>query len=430
MPAELLELRLPAFKSVRDGRVRLGPLTLIVGRNGSGKSNVLDALAVLSSLSAGLDLREALDGRDRPAVRGGSQGCAPLGTSSFKIGVAARYEGAIYQLDLRIGVEPILRVEAESLWTLRTSGPKRGERRYLLKSEPPDPYSADIVARWDNGQRGTNPPITMRADQLLTSQIATRVPQTSQPARKLLDVATSVLDALSGVFVLDPVPSQMREYVPERDSVLRRSADNLSAVVGRLIREKETGSALIDMTRSLSEAQVADMRTVRSPLGDVMAIIEERIGGRLQEVPTRLMSDGTLRFLAIAAAMHDDPTHDASENSRLLVVEELENGLHSSQSALLINRLKEAASRNVRTLATTHSPVILDSLGGADHAHVVVAARDEDGWSRLTRLTDFPNYLDVLGRSSLGRSVVTDRLRPATRERPSADQSLVELFGA
>jgi hypothetical protein len=32
------------------------------------------------------------------------------------------------------------------------------------------------------------------------------------------------------VFILDPVPHLMRQYIPEPDTVLRRRADNLSAV--------------------------------------------------------------------------------------------------------------------------------------------------------------------------------------------------------
>jgi predicted ATPase len=71
--AELTELRLPAFKSVRKAVIPIGALTLIVGRNGSGKSNIIDGLAVLSALVEGGDLRDALDGgRTGPVVRGGS----------------------------------------------------------------------------------------------------------------------------------------------------------------------------------------------------------------------------------------------------------------------------------------------------------------------------------------------------------------------
>lgn len=75
MVAELVSLHIPYFKSIRRAYVDLGPLTLIAGRNGSGKSNVIDAIAVLAALAQGGTLRDALDGgRDGPVVRGDRTG--------------------------------------------------------------------------------------------------------------------------------------------------------------------------------------------------------------------------------------------------------------------------------------------------------------------------------------------------------------------
>lgn len=431
--AELTELRLVSFKSVRGAKIPINALTLIVGRNGSGKSNVLDGLAVLSAVGTGADLRDCLDGgRDGPVVRGGSEGCAPLGEASFEIGCTASSEGVDYHLDFEIRVKPTLQIISERLWTLRTSGNRRGEPIDYLKSDPPDPYSADIPVRWNNERQGVNPAVTMRATQLLTSQAATRVPATTTAGRKVHDVAELMLSAISSIFILDPIPHQMREYVSERDNVLRRNAENLSAVLKRLASEGGVRDQLLTMTRSLSEAQVSDLATVSSQLGDVMVTIEEKIGGVEQQVPARLMSDGTLRFLAIAAAMLDQPATSKSErpSGRVLVVEELENGLHPSQAALLLDRLKTtAAETKIRTVATTHSPAILDALAGDDHRSVVVAARDSEGWSRVTRLTDFPDYFEVVGRTSLGENAVRDRLRPESIDRAAVRSTLDSLFG-
>ena len=105
MAAEIVHLRLPAFKSLRDAEVTLGPLTLLVGRNGSGKSNVIDGLAVLSALAGGATIRDALDGgRDGPLVRGGSEGCAPAGRDSFAMGCTALINRKRYTLEVEITV--------------------------------------------------------------------------------------------------------------------------------------------------------------------------------------------------------------------------------------------------------------------------------------------------------------------------------------
>ena len=435
MAATLVELRLPAFKSLREAHIPLRPMTLLVGRNGSGKSNVLDALAAISSLASGGTIREAIDGgRSGPLVRGGSEGCAPLGEDSFAVGCSVvADDGRRYNLDLRVSVRPNVQVIHERLWMRRLNGPRYGEAQELLSTDPPQPNSADIIGRWNNGRRGPNPGVTFRASQLLTAQVATRVPATSQAGREVRRVAEEVLAALSTVFILDPVPHQMREYVPEKDVRLRRNAENLSAVLASLLKDEATRGILLEMTQSLSEAQVSEIDTVNSDLGDVMVAIQERIGSTVQPMPARLMSDGTLRFLAIAAALLDrsqsaSGTDDPVAGGRLLVVEEIENGLHPSQAALLLNRLKTSAATGVSTLATTHSPAILDALEGKDHESVVVCSRDSDGWSEATRLTDFPDYFEVVGRGPLGTASVRDRLRPS--EGPSeAPRSLVDVLG-
>ena len=419
---------------MRKTTIPLGPLTLLVGRNGSGKSNVLDALAVLSALASGADLRDALDGgRSGPLVRGGSEGCAPVGSDSFAVGCSMAIDRTFYHLDLEVSVRPAVQIISERLWTRHRSGPRYGEDLDLLKTGAPQPDSGDIVARWHNRKQGPNPAITFRASQLLTAQVATRVPVTSQAGRHVRDIAEQVIEALSSVFILDPVPHQMHEYHPEKDVRLRKNAENLSPVLANLLKDDATRLVLLNMIRSLSEAQVSEMNAVASELGDVMITTQERIGKTKKQIPARLMSDGTLRFLAIAAALldlsrQDNDSEGTIRGGRMLVVEEIESGLHPSQAAVLLKQLKASSSNGVRTLATTHSPAILDALDGKDHSSVVVCSRRPDGWSTATRLTDFPDYFEVVGRSPLGIAAMRDQLRPSDESEQSS-RSLVDVLG-
>src|SRR5438270_14098390 len=101
------EVRLSGFKSFTDAVLPLGELTLVVGRNGSGKSNALDGLWALSRLAYGEDMRDALDGgREGPAVRGGVAGCAPFGESTFSLGCSVRTGAQLVDLDVTVQVEP------------------------------------------------------------------------------------------------------------------------------------------------------------------------------------------------------------------------------------------------------------------------------------------------------------------------------------
>lgn len=113
----LAELRLRRFKSFHDAVLTLHPVTFLTGLNSSGKSNALDGLEVLSRLSSGSELSDALDGRMTHAgpIRGGSRGCAPHGEDSFELGCIVEAGKDIFRYDVEIQVLPELRVLKESL---------------------------------------------------------------------------------------------------------------------------------------------------------------------------------------------------------------------------------------------------------------------------------------------------------------------------
>jgi len=250
-------------------------------------------------------------------------------------------------------------------------------------------------------------------------------------------VGTFVVEALESVFVLDPVPALMRQYVAERDTVLRRQAENLSAAVGALLSQTETAARLRELVRALPEQRVDGISVQSSPLGDVIIALEERLGRRNVPVSARVMSDGMLRFLAFASALLEAPLRSEEDDDETaqttLVIEEIENGLHPSQAARLVELIREESRRRqVRTLATTHSPAILTALAAADHAGVVVCDRAEDGGtSRLRRLVDLPAYARAMASGTLGEAVTNRRLEEdgGRREQlPSLDALLAGDF--
>lgn len=421
------ELRLTRFKSFRDAVLPLQDLTLLIGRNGSGKSNAIDGLQVLAKLALGEDIRDAVEGspREGPGVRGGTRGCAPFGERAFELGCRVRAGEEAVELDVTVQVDPDVQIVSERLWCCEGTS-----ERSLLASEPPDPGRADIVARYDNDRQGRNPALPFRSSRLLATQVATKVPSSSEAMKRVHRAAASVIEALEAVFVLDPVPSLMRQYVPERDTVLRRQADNLSAAVGALMAHPETAQQLHELVRSLPQQAVDGISVQASSLGDVIIALEERQGRRSVPVSARVMSDGMLRFVAFAAALLSAPlaseeTGDDAVGNTMLVIEEVENGLHPSQAARVVRLVKaESGRRRVRTLATTHSPAILTALEASDHPGVIVCDRDaESGVSRLNSLVDLPGYSRAMAAGSLGDAVTKQRLEVE----PSGDDALRAL---
>jgi predicted ATPase len=257
------EVRLTSFKSFAGAVLPLRELTVLVGRNGSGKSNALDGLWALARLASGDEIRDALDGgREGPAVRGGAVGCAPWRTSRFSLGCTVATGTHRVELDVTVQVEPTVQVVEETL---------RAEGRTLLATETPTGDSADIQAEWAGGGRS----LRFRADRLLATQVLARVPATTE-GQAIHLAAAQVLAALRAVFVLDPVPPMMRQYVPRRDTLLRRDADNLSAAVASLLAEPATAQVLSKALSQLNEQEVVDVTTSSSDLDDVMLTLVER----------------------------------------------------------------------------------------------------------------------------------------------------------
>ncbi|MFE2290808.1 AAA family ATPase [Streptomyces sp. NPDC059452] len=409
------EVRLTAFKSFHGAALPLAPLTVLIGRNSSGKSNALDGLEVLSRLAHGDHISEALESRRSAAgpVRGGLTGCVPHGSDRFSLGCTVGTERGPIEFDVTIKVDSGVRIIEE-----RLTGPTSNGTKALLTSGKSHVQRPDIEASWHNGKPGRNPRSLFRGTRLLTSQLPLRVPGDSEGETDTIWAAEALLTALTGAFHLDPVPHLMRQYVPARDVRLRRTAENLSAAVGNIQRrDPRLFARLLDLLRGLADHDIERLAVTRSELGDVMLALDE---GALGLTPAREMSDGMLRFLAITTSLLTGgegldlgPSPDGDlDRSLTLVIEELENGLHPSQAAEVLRLVRGAATESAtRVLITTHSPALLSALSGDDHQGVIVCSRDRTtGTSLLTRLTELDGYATAMGAGPLGDVVTHGRL--------------------
>lgn len=359
--ASLRQIRLTAFKSFWDTVLPIDPVTVLTGRNNAGKSNALDAIEVLSRLASGESIADALDGRRREGgpIRGGSRGCAPHGESTFSLGCTVDSAGRIFELDVTVEVEPEPRVVKE-----------------ILR-------------------------------------------------------AGSVASALRGVFHLDPIPHLMRDYVPAQDSDLRRTAENISATIAHLMRrggpEFDRLQALV---RAVADEFVEGVTVIGSEPNDVMLALQENPGRRTGLTPARGMSDGLLRFVAVATALltarrgldvNRGPAEDGPPPGMLLVIEELENGLHPSQVGRVLQLIREVGDDlATRVMVTTHSPALLNAMTGQLNNSVIVCYRDGvTGHSQLTRLPELPGYAEAMAAGRLGDVMSAGKL--AGPEAPGSD---------
>jgi hypothetical protein len=98
----------------------------------------------------------------------------------------------------------------------------------------------------------------------------------------------------------------------------------------------------------------------------------------------------------------------------LVVIEEIDNGVHPSRARHLLEQIQAIAKRrNLRVLLSTHNPAMLDALPDSAVEDVVFCYRDpKSGNSRMQRLGSLPDAPELLIQDSLGHlmtSGVLDR---------------------
>jgi predicted ATPase len=214
---------------------------------------------------------------------------------------------------------------------------------------------------------------------------------------------------LKNILFLDPVPSRMREYSFKSDKQLLGDGTNLSSVLYRLWENQaDNRQAILNFIQSLPEQAIDGLDFIFGPRDEVMVQLAETFGNNRRYCEAALLSDGTLRVLAITAAMLS-----ATEGS-LVVVEEIDNGVHPNRAKHLLASIRDIAEqRKLRVLLSTHNPALMDALPDAALGDVVFCFRDPDkGDSRLVRLGDMYEFPDLISQGPLGQLVtagVVDR---------------------
>ena len=362
------------FKNFARAELNLfDPLTVLLGRNGSGKTNLIEGVELFATLARGVPFNEITD-TDRGGsleVRGGLRSCVCFGSKGFGLrfnGARVRDQSVDYfiQVDAR-GTNDV-QLAAESL--------KVGHR--VVFDAVHD--RGDLMrVKYNNFSRGPNPTCTLPASRSVLSRYE-EVIRNSRSTAPGLRASTRTVDGvrryLRNSYVLDPQPKAMREYARvESAPQLLRNGANLSSVLFALSDfQQEATPALQRITkvvRQIPEEPFAGIGFVETSLGDVMAGFipdhgKDTNGRKL--IDARILSDGTLRMLAIVTAMETVP-----RGSRI-VVEGFDNGLHPSRAKLLVGALSATASRRkLNVLVTTHNPAFMDAFEaseGEKHPHL------------------------------------------------------------
>ncbi len=417
MPS-LKAIHLGNFKSYRQATLPIAPFTVLIGANASGKSNALEALRFLHGIATGRYLDEVYkDLTEAGVLRGHREELVWEKGERFSLGVSVGLNQGEAEMrwDLEVLATRELVVYNEKLTYGKESVPTFESER---KEEAP-PHT--LLVRYNNFARGgIKPSLWVDDRQAAFTQLNTPAKFTTPKAQERIPQRVETLrQVLKGMYFLEPRPARMRGYAPIESEVrLAPGGQNVSAVLYDVCVQKGRTQDVLDFVRELPEGEIVAIDFIKTERNDVMLRVTEEFGPHRQTWDAAILSDGTLRVLAIAAALLSAPP------GSLLVIEEIDNGVHPSRAEMLIKKMQQiVAERSLRVLLTTHNPALLDALPLELYSDVVYCYRDlREGDSRLIRLIDLPNYPELMMQGTLGNLLQRRVLERAVREPESPDE--------
>lgn len=410
------------FKSYDQATLHLAPLTFLIGANASGKSNALEAIRLLSWLAEGRrldDIDRRVQGEDR-FIRGQSEELffnrtIPVTISCTLTDMPDDWD----QLSLSIKLLDDKLVITEEGVT--KSNPTEKLPLYKIDGDA-NTYTDEVAVMYNNFSQGPNKPhvpCSNRQAIFYQLQSPSRFEGKHVHSQKIIPAVTSrIREMLRQIVFLDPRPTAMRGYSPAKTTEIEEDGSNLSSVLYRICSDQKNGRALLlGFIRSLPEQDISDIQFIKTSRNDVMVSLLESFGGSDREFAAPLLSDGTLRVLAVAAALLSAP------RGSLVIIEEIDNGVHPSRADMLVRQIQKVAKdRGLRVLLTTHNPALLDSLPDNALGDVLCCYRDEEtGFSRIIRLGDMDQYPEVVARGTLGELVTNRTLDRYLKDKQSPE---------
>ncbi|MFO1432815.1 MAG: AAA family ATPase [Candidatus Competibacteraceae bacterium] len=394
-PVFLRRVVLRNYKSIGYCDVNLGPLTYLVGVNGSGKSNFLDALHLV---------RDALNGSLDNALseRGGLS--------------EVRRRSSGHPTHFGIRLEFTLKSGQRGHYAFNVGALK--DRGYEVQTEE---CVLDGIGKGPFFQIGQG---TVRASSEATFPAVT-ADRLALVVASGLAVFRPVFDALASMGFYNLNPKLMRELQkPQEGKLLKPAGENISSVIGHLERVAPEQMAIIQDYLQTVVPMVHGVE--RKPIGpmETLEFRQEMAGAKH---PWRFlaqnMSDGTLRALGVLVSLFQGNRDYAPT---LVGIEEPETALHPAASAALREALTRASAQT-QVIVTSHSPDLLDDRHLSTDAFLAVIS--EGGETRIAPLDDASRETMREQLFSAGELLRLNQLAPDRRVLDEQQARQADLFG-
>lgn len=371
------------FLSFEETSIELGSLNVCVGPNASGKSNLLDAVLILSSLPKNLGQTIDSLGSVKELVWKGS-----YQKSANGINILAEFDGfsrfsgetsllyAICFIETNFGWF----ISNEWLSDLSQVAENGDVFKNMLVQRGAEKYDATGVRQ--NLSAKTKPAMGFKLERHKSEIKDQPVDEKSSALSELKDAVnypeiTWLSKELHSVCFFKDWPfgrnaPYRRPQLPDQDNRrLAPDASNLGLVLSRLKRDAKTKKKFIQAMQQLY-AGIDDFE---------VSVGENAVQIVLHEgdftIPANRLSDGTLRYMALLAILLDP------KPPPLVCIEEPEMGLHPDILPGIAELLKDASTR-MQLIVTTHSDILIDAF--SDTPESVLVFEKHDGRTTVKRL--------------------------------------------
>jgi predicted ATPase len=408
------EIHFKNWKSFKNATLYIDQITVLIGTNASGKTNIVEGLEFLRRIINGKEVQSALVADSSPSsIRGGLKWAALKPENQFTISVLVEgNENTDYFYSVTIELASNqAEIFSEELTGIKYH-PDSKEKIHFIKIKRTDADSNTkfaFEADYSSKERIYNPESLLALSNPHFSILSMRDRFRNLPIPKTVRVGiNTVTNVIQNIFVFNPIPSNMRNYTPLSNH-LSCDASNIAGVLANLPKDKNIENILSSYLKELPQGDIR--RVFAEPVGkignDAMLYCEEEWkNGETILIDAHTMSDGTLHFLAILVALLTRP------KGSQIVIEDVDNGLHPSRIGLLFKIIKDIGEqRNIDILVTTHNPALLDNLGPEMVPYVEIVHRHiETGTSQITLLEDIDNLPKLLASGTLGRITMHGKL--------------------
>ena len=420
------------FRSIEFAELELGSLTVLVGPNASGKSNLMDILgflgdAVRSGLETATTMRGGIDsiGRKSPTGRVlgpeiGYQYQFPWGTLDYTVALMRRGKGEYWVKREFARLEPIDLDEHPIAFAFTNGRLTTPNLKSISKVTESAGTGDDGRAR---GLVGLVSQLIGKSDRQDIQLMSAEPTQLTWLLALLLDYLGIVKgdthfllnrslddarDNLSRIGLYHIFPNSLRVPQKMTDShPLATGGENLASTLRDMIQKKSR--FLPDLRGALTYAVpgVRDIRVSHAGSYYVVELNHDRNGGNGKGswFDLSLESDGTIRLLTLLTALLQDPAPS------LIALEEPELAIHPGAMGVLSDTLTEAALRG-QVLVATHSPDLIDRLP----IESIRAVTAEGGSTKVSRVSEHQLKSVKEGLFTSGELHSMEGLQPAVAE--------------